>query len=244
MTLWSNDGTVKARPTWANTDNSRTYGNTYPVLPLQVDATNTKTQSIHAGWVSGRGYKDAQVDARYKFETLVAMSSMANTVIYSTSPLTGYINVATASNTVNAAIVRTNTLQAGKIAVTTNRSRIVGTGTAFNTNLVPGSVIRYASTQFGTVNNVSNSTVLYLTSNTVTAHANSLFYKVVDTKATKFDTELTVGSQIMISNNLVRTVKTIANSTQLVLTAAAGSTGANSEYETWVNTTGPKFFHV
>jgi hypothetical protein len=242
MSLWSNTGTVVGRPTWANTDGSRTYGNTYPVLPAEVNATHSHPQGVGPGWVSGKGYVDAQGGARYKFETLVPMRQMSNTTLYSTTPLTGHINVATASNTVRPAIIRTNTKLTGKIMLTAANTKITGTGTRFTTELAAGNRIRWNGIHLGTVNSVSNSTIAWLTTVAGFANANSLFYKVADTTDTAFTTDLAVGYQVQIGS-AVRTV-TAVNSSQFTTLTTVGSTSANTTYKRWINTTGPKFFHA
>jgi hypothetical protein len=242
MPLWSNTGTVVGRPTWANTDNSRTYGNTYPVLPAEIDTASTKTQSIHPGWVSGKAYTDAQGGARYKFETLVAMKSMANTTKYTVAPLTGHINVATASNTVKPAVISTNTKMTGKILTTAVSMTVIGTGTLFQSELAIGDLVRWNGIRTGRVNTIASNTSLHLTAAAGFANANSLFYRVRDTKDTAFTTDLAVGSQVQISTN-VRTV-TAVNTSQFTTLTAVGSTSANTTYKLWRDITGPRFFHV
>lgn len=243
MPLWGNTGTVSGRPTWANTDDSTLYGNTYPTLPTEINATNTKVQGIHSGWVSGKSYTDAQGDARYKFETLVPMRSMSNSTIYTTVPLTGHINVATASAVIRPAVQRTNTKLTGKVALSAASMYVVGTSTLFEAELAAGDVVRWNGTHLGTVNTVISNTSIHLRANAGFANANSLFYKVEDTTNTSFVADVSVGYQIQISNTIVRTVSAV-NSSTITVSANVGATNANTTLKRWINTTGPKFFHV
>lgn len=243
MPLWSNTGTVSGRPTWANTDDSTLYGNTYPVLPTEVNATNTKVQGIQSGWVSGKSYADTHGDTRYKFETLVTMRSMSNTTLYTTNPLTGHINVATASTAIKPAVRRVNTKLTGKVATNAVSMYVTGTGSLFQVELAAGDVVRWNGTHLGTVNTVISNTSLHLKAVAGFANANSLFYKVADTTNTAFVADVSVGYQLQIANSIVRTV-TAVNSTQITVNANVGTTNANTTIKRWINVTGPKFFHV
>ncbi len=76
MSLWGNRADLaNNKPTFANTANSKWYGNCYGVRPDQMDEGSNPTPQM-CGWVGVKAYSDAHGHSRYRLETLVAMATI------------------------------------------------------------------------------------------------------------------------------------------------------------------------
>jgi hypothetical protein len=77
MSLWGANNVPAAnnKPTFAQANNSKWYGNCYGVRRGQVDVAGNPPVAM-SGWVGVKHYTDSLGNVRWKLETLVAMSSL------------------------------------------------------------------------------------------------------------------------------------------------------------------------
>jgi hypothetical protein len=78
MPLWgANNQLANNKPTFANTANSRWYGNCYGVRADQMDQGSNPVPA-NPGWIGVKSWTDpVSGKTRYRLETLVAMASIA-----------------------------------------------------------------------------------------------------------------------------------------------------------------------
>lgn len=144
----------------------------------------------------------------------------------------GTISANTNSNIVTGLTLTVN--GSGTISGTVGNAVIVGTSTAFNSELRVGRPLYNSSgntaVELGTIKSINSSTMLVL-ENPLSATISSINYSA-ETSSTNFTTELYVGDTIVLDSNIrLGTIKSINSDSNLVLYTNALSTVSNVTYK-------------
>ena len=140
---------------------------------------------------------------------------------------TGNITANTSSNVVTGNSA--NITGTGTISGNTGNATIIGSGTAFSTELKVGTNLYVSGNTIGVIKSIISSTNLALEV-PLTSNISSSAYTAQGT-STLFTTELYVGDVLIDSGNVViGTVSTITNNTSLILTTNAAANVSNDTY--------------
>ena len=240
MSSWGKEDKQSDKPKYLSvTDPNNNKWNTYSVSVNEMTVAranaNASYHPQHAGWVKViPTYTDAQGNIRRKSEVLVVQSSAAG----------GNANT-----------------NVGVGLITNANAYVIGTGTTFTTDLLPGDIITVGGANVFSVVTVQNNTFANLNAGPVTYTTNTWIYvrnsdadnQLTGTFAvaagnaalfgygTEFTTELKVGDLFYTSNGNVKSVSAIVNSRYVIANSNFVTFSANgATANVWDNLYFPK----